>query len=96
MSGLLLLLWLGYKYLISSRDAGPIVLLNNKIVKCINNEDYFNISSNRIYREGNSETAKTCKLVLKVNPSLHELKFLILVLSREALIEVIIFPAFVL
>ena len=63
VSGLLLLLWLGYKYLISSRGAGPIVLLNNKIVKCINTEDYFNISSNRIYREGNSEITKTCKLV---------------------------------
>ena len=61
LAGLLLLLWLVYKCLISSRDAGPIVLLNNKIVKCINNEDYFNISSNRIYRKGNSENAKSCK-----------------------------------
>ena len=56
----LLVFWLVYKYF-SSRGAGPLVLLNNKIVKCNNYEDFFNISSNRIYRRGNGVTAITCK-----------------------------------
>ena len=78
VSALLLLSWLVYRHLINSRGAGPLVLLNNKIVKCINNEDYFNISSNRIYRKGNSEAEKSCKFVgkeIQVEPFLHDILF---------------------
>ena len=52
---LLVIFWLFYKYLINSGRPGPVFLLNSKIVKCVNNEDLFNISSSKVFRGGRSE-----------------------------------------